>query len=75
MSLMIDGRGMLPPEPLELVLEALPGLEQGTELTVMVYCKPYPLFSALHEAGFVWEEDVGADGTHMVRIRHAVAAT
>lgn len=71
MSHVIDGRGMLPPEPLELVLAALPGLEPGAELTVMVYCQPHPLFSALFEAGFVWEEDIEADGTHRVRIRHA----
>lgn len=71
MSRVIDGRGMVPPEPLEMALAALPSLELGAELTVLVYCQPHPLFAALREAGFAWREAVRADGTHEVCIRHA----
>lgn len=74
MSRVIDGRGMLPPEPLELVLAALPTLKSGEELTVLVYCQPVPLFNALREADFVWREEVAADGTHAVSIRRPPVA-
>ena len=71
MSRVIDGRGMVPPEPLELALAALPALGEGEQLTVLVYCQPHPLFAALSEAGFQWTEEVAADGTHAVHIRRA----
>jgi hypothetical protein len=73
-SRVIDGRGMLPPEPMERVLAALPTLGVDEELTVLVFCQPIPLFNALREANFVWREEVAEDGTHAVSIRRSVAA-
>ncbi len=73
MPRVIDGRGMMPPEPLELALAALPELGENESMTVLVYCQPHPLFAALQEAGFTWQEEVGADGTHAVHIRRASA--
>lgn len=68
---LIDGRELQPPEPLELTLAALDTLPAGEELTLLLYCHPNPLFSILRNNGFVWREEVLADGTHDIRIRKA----
>jgi len=70
-GLVIDGRDMQPPEPLEKTLEALDRLQPGDELMLMVYCHPVPLFNILRNNGYAWNEDVREDGTHEIRIRKA----
>lgn len=67
--MVIDGREMQPPEPLEKTLAALDTLPAGGELLVMLYCHPNPLFNILRNNGFVWQEDIRDDGTHEIRIR------
>ena len=67
----IDGRDMQPPEPLEKTLEAIDQLGADDELLLMVYCHPTPLFNILRNHGYVWQEEVMADGTHEIRIRRA----
>lgn len=70
-GLIVDGRDMQPPEPLEKTLEALDRLQRGEELLLMVYCHPVPLFNILRNNGYTWQEEVSEDGTHEIRIRHA----
>lgn len=70
-GLVVDGRDMQPPEPLEKTLEALDRLQPGEELLLMLYCHPVPLFNILRNNGYVWQEEVREDGTHEIRIRHA----
>jgi hypothetical protein len=67
----IDGRDMVPPEPLELTLLALDGLAADDELVLLLYCQPHPLFNILRREGYVWSEDLQADGTREIRIRKA----
>jgi hypothetical protein len=67
----IDGRDMQPPEPLEKTLEGIDQLGEDDELLLLVYCHPTPLFNILRNHGYVWQEDVLADGTHEIRIRRA----
>lgn len=69
----IDGRDLLPPEPLELTLDALDELPAGEHLLLLVHCSPQPLFNFLRRNGFRWTEDFGADGTYTIRIEHADA--
>jgi uncharacterized protein (DUF2249 family) len=68
-SRVIDGRALIPPEPLELTLSALDDLVAGEELLLLLYCRPHPLFDILRRYGFVWNEDVQTDGTHEIHIR------
>lgn len=68
---LIDGRCMQPPEPLERTLAALDLLRPGQQLTLLVNCHPVPLFNILRTSGFVWQEAIGEDGAHAIRIRHA----
>jgi len=70
-NLIIDGREMQPPEPLEKTLEALDKLQPNEELLLLVYCHPVPLFNILRNNGYAWQEDVREDGTHEIRIRQA----
>ena len=70
-GLLIDGRDMQPPEPLEKALAALETLPVGGELRMLLYCHPVPLFNILRNSGYVWQENCLADGTHEILIRHA----
>lgn len=68
-SLVIDGREMQPPEPLERTLSALDSLPADGELLLLLYCQPHPLFNILRNNGFAWQETIKDDGTHEIRIR------
>lgn len=70
-QIVIDGRDLAPPEPLELTLNALDTLPAGAGLTLLLYCQPHPLFNILRQSSYVWTERVAADGTHEIRIRKA----
>ena len=70
-ALVVDGREMQPPEPLERALDALDGLKPGEELLLLLYCHPVPLFNILRNNGYAWQEAVREDGTHEIRIRQA----
>lgn len=71
MSLTIDARGLLPPEPMERVLEALPKLARGDALTLLLPREPFPLYSVLTREGFVWQTRLEPDGTYVITMRHA----
>lgn len=68
---LIDGRDMVPPEPLEATLLALDTLPPDDELVLLLYCKPHPLYNILQREGYIWKEELQADGTHEIRIRKA----
>lgn len=71
MTQVIDGRLLLPPEPLELTLAALDALAPGCELVLLVNCQPHPLYRVLERNGFAWTEGTAPDGSVEVRIFHA----
>jgi hypothetical protein len=65
----VDGRDMLPPEPLERALAELATLRSGEELVMLLRCEPVPLYAMLDRNGFRHETTRQADGTTEVRIR------
>ena len=65
----VDGRGLLPPEPLELTISALEKLPDGEELLVLLYCTPHPLYAVLKQSGYRHESRMLEDGTTEIRIR------
>ncbi len=69
MTIVIDGREMQPPEPLERTLEALDRLGDGEDLLLLLYCQPQPLFGILRNNGYEWSEEVREEGTREIRIR------
>lgn len=67
----IDGRGMEPPEPLELALAALAALAPGEELVMLLNCEPLPLYAILDGRGFSHRAERRADGTNEIHIKQA----
>ncbi|MFA7269448.1 MAG: DUF2249 domain-containing protein [Sterolibacterium sp.] len=67
----IDGRDLVPPEPLELTLEALDSMGPGDELLLLVFCDPVPLYNILDRNGYRHSSRWLEDGTNEVRITKA----
>lgn len=65
----VDGRDMLPPEPLERALAELSTLGPGEELVMLLRCEPVPLYGMLDRNGFRHATTRRKDGTTEVRIR------
>lgn len=66
--IVIDGRELQPPEPLELTLAALDTLQPGQEVLLLLYCEPHPLYSILKRNGYAYAAEFLPDGTNQVRI-------
>ena len=67
----IDGRDMVPPEPLELTMAALDTLEPGQELLLLLHCEPHPLYSILKRNGYRYSTEMREDGSNAIRISKA----
>lgn len=67
----IDARGLMPPEPLELTLAALDDLQPGGEIVLLLYREPHPLYQILQQNGFTHRTELHDDGTVAIHIRHA----
>lgn len=67
----IDGRGLVPPEPLELAMAALDTLEPGQDLLLLLHCEPHPLYAILKRNGYRYSAELREDGTNAIRISKA----
>jgi hypothetical protein len=67
---LIDGRDLLPPEPLQLTLDALETMAPGDELLLLLYCEPHPLYAMLARDGYRYVSSLREDGTREVLISH-----
>jgi hypothetical protein len=67
----IDGRDLLPPEPMELTLAALDTLGPDEELLLLLYCEPQPLYAILKRNGYTYSSELREDGTNAIRISKA----
>ena len=68
MSVMVDGRGLEPPKPFELTMEALADLKAGDELTLLLDRMPWPLFRILDREGYRHSNRIRDDGVVEIRI-------
>ena len=68
MSKVVDGRGLEPPQPFELTMEALADLQSGESLTVLLDRMPYPLFRILDRDGYRHDAKVRDDGVVEINI-------
>jgi len=66
--LCIDGRKMMPPEPLERAVAELARLGPGEELVMLLNCEPLPLYAILERDGFSYRSVLRADGSHEIHI-------
>ena len=53
-TIRIDNHGLLPPEPMVRILEALVTLAPGDELVALMDREPFPLYGELERRGFNW---------------------
>ena len=67
----LDGRELLPPEPMVQTLAALEQLPRGAELVLLLYREPFPLYEVLGRKGFAHRTALADDGTYSIHIRHA----
>lgn len=70
-STVIDARGLVPPEPLELTLAALSSLAEDAEILLLLEREPFPLYGILERNGFAHRTTLRADGAYEIRIRRA----
>lgn len=68
-DIVIDARGMHPPEPLERAAAALDELREQGELTLLLDRRPYPLFGLLSLNGYRWDECELEGGGFQFRIQ------
>jgi tRNA 2-thiouridine synthesizing protein A len=64
----IDGRGLVPPEPLELAVAALGEMASGDELVMLLQCEPHPLYSLLDRKAYRYSSRLRDDGTNEIHI-------
>jgi uncharacterized protein (DUF2249 family) len=67
-AVLVDARGMEPPEPLERVLEAVADFEPGDRLTLVTDCEPLPLYRILQRNGFRHHAHPGVDSLYEIAI-------
>lgn len=64
----IDARGLEPPEPFELAMEALESCDVSESILLLLSREPYPLYQALELSGYSRETRHAPDGTVEVLI-------
>ena len=69
----VDARGLMPPEPLNLTLEALDTLPPDGEVILLLYREPGPLYDILRRNGYVHRTETSSNGEFAIHIRHATA--
>lgn len=69
-KIMLDVRGLEPPEPLERVLDALSQLREGQQLCMSIDREPFPLYRILDNNGFDHQTNSMPDFSYEVLIWH-----
>jgi len=67
-EIVVDGRGLEPPEPMERVLAALDGLQPGQWVRFLIHRQPYPLYDILRRHHYPYETITGAEGSFEILI-------
>lgn len=61
-EIILDVRGLMPPDPLVKVLDALEILPPGGQLRMVHHREPFPLYSILQDEGYQYRSETFADG-------------
>jgi uncharacterized protein (DUF2249 family) len=68
-EVLLDLRGLFPPEPMERVLDALAGLLAGQQIRMLIEREPHPLFRILERNGYHYRTSEPEPGLYQVVIR------
>jgi uncharacterized protein (DUF2249 family) len=61
-DLVVDARGLEPPQPMERILEALTILQGGQRLRFLMHREPFPLYRLLQRNGYQWRTERSSAG-------------
>lgn len=65
---LVDGRDLFPPEPMQRVVAALATLAKGEALELLLYREPFPLYELLTRAGHRYQTRLEPDGTYVITV-------
>jgi len=69
-AIVVDARGLEPPEPMVRVLNALDELSRGARLLMLIHIEPRPLFRVLERNQFAYRCELKPEGHFEVTIWH-----
>ena len=72
-EILVDARGLEPPEPMEKVMQVLALLRPGQSIRMLLHREPFPLYAILAERGYRHETRMDADGSYVILIRQSDA--
>jgi TusA-related sulfurtransferase len=72
-EILVDARGLEPPEPMEKVMQVLALLRPGQSIRMLLHREPFPLYSILESQGYRHDTTPQADGSYVILIRQAEA--
>ena len=64
----VNGHGLVPPEPFELTMAALDAIDPGQSVLLLLPREPHPLFQVLDRQGFLHRTQRTPDGHYEIRI-------
>lgn len=67
-ELVLDVCGLMPPEPMERVLEALAALQPGQRLRMLIDREPRPLYRILERNAYRYDASMRDDGIFEILI-------
>ena len=67
--LVVDARGLEPPQPMVKILEAVATLPQGAQLRALTDRRPMHLYAQLEQRGFIGESEEQKDGSFVTHVR------
>jgi TusA-related sulfurtransferase len=74
-EILVDARGLEPPEPMEKVMQTLALLRHGQAIRLLLHREPFPLYPILAERGYRHATTMQADGSYVILITQAGTAT
>jgi uncharacterized protein (DUF2249 family) len=74
-EILVDARGLEPPEPMEKVMQTLDLLRPGQTIRMLLHREPFPLYAILAERGYRHDTRMEADGSYVILITQAGTAT
>jgi uncharacterized protein (DUF2249 family) len=74
-EILVDARGLEPPEPMEKVMQTLDLLRPGQSIRMLLHREPFPLYPILAGRGYRHATTMQADGSYVILITQAGPAT
>ncbi len=67
-DLLVDARGLEPPEPLERVLASLAQRRPSQRVRLLLHREPFPLYTLLKQMGLTYATELMPDGNFCILI-------